>query len=83
MKRDTKAITLVLEWLEENNPFDLDHDKKLLVFFSTRFTSTADDAVNAKRATEVEGEMQIISNIYHAGKVQGTGPFITQKDSQG
>ena len=59
MKRDTEAIGLVLKWLEENNPFDLDHDKQLLVSFSTEFTSTADDAVNAERVAEVGREMQI------------------------
>ena len=59
MKRDTEAIGLVLKWLEENNPFDLDRGKQLLVSFSTGFTSTADDAVNPERAAEVGREMQI------------------------
>ena len=45
MKRDAEAIGPVLKWLEENNPFDLDRDKQLLVSFSTGFASTADDAV--------------------------------------
>ena len=57
MKRDAKAIGLALKWFEENNPFD--RDKKLLVSFSTGFTSTANDAVNAERAAEVGREMQI------------------------
>ena len=35
MKRDAEAIVLVLKWFEENNPFDKDRDKKLLVCFST------------------------------------------------
>ena len=58
MKRDAEAIVLVLKWFEENNPFDKDRDKKLLVSFSTGFTSTANDAVNAERAAEVGREMQ-------------------------
>ena len=57
MKRDAEAIGLALKWFEENNPFD--RDKKLLVSFSTGFTSTANDAVNAERAAEVGREMQI------------------------
>jgi len=57
MKRDTEGIGLVLKWLEENNPFDLDRDKQLLISFSTGFTSTADDAVNAERAAAVGREM--------------------------
>ena len=35
------------------------HDKQLLVSFSTRFTTTADDAVNAERVAKVRREMQI------------------------
>ena len=58
MKRDAEAIVLVLKWFEENNPFDKVRDKKLLVSFSTGFTSTANDAVNAERAAEVGREMQ-------------------------
>ena len=48
-----------LEWFEENNPFDHNRDKSILVSFSTGFTSTADDADNAERATEVGRKMQI------------------------
>ena len=59
MKRDAETIGLALKWFEENNHFDHDRDKQLLVSFSTGFTSTADDAVNAERAVEVEREMQI------------------------
>ena len=40
--------------VDENNPFDHDRDKQLLVSLSTEFTSTADDAVNAERATEIQ-----------------------------
>ena len=86
MKQDTEAIGLVLKWLEETNPFDLDHDKQLLVSFSTGFTSTTDDAVNAERATEVGRNMQInldgksVTSIMQV--IQGTGPLIAQNDSQ-
>ena len=58
MKRDAEAIALALTWLEENNPFNHDRDKQLLVSFSTGFTSTANDGVNAHRAAEVGREMQ-------------------------
>ena len=58
MKRDTEAIGLVLKWLEESNPFDLDRDKQFPVSFSKGFTSTADDVINAERAAEVERKMQ-------------------------
>ena len=59
INRDTEAIGLVFRWLEENNPFDSDREKKLLVSFSTGFTSTSNDAVNAERAREVGRQMQI------------------------
>ena len=59
IKRDTEAIGFVLKWLEENNPFDFDRDKQLLVSFSTGFTSSTDDAVNAERVAEVGREVQI------------------------
>ena len=62
MKRDAEAIGLVLKWFEQNNPFDHDRDNKLLVSFSTGFTSKAGDAVNAERAVEVGREMQIKLN---------------------
>ena len=57
MKRDSKVIELALKWFEENNQFDHNRDKNILVSFSTGFTSTVDDAVNAERATEVGREM--------------------------
>lgn len=58
MKRDAEAVALALQWFEENNPFDHDRDKEMLVSFSTGFTSTGDDPVNAERAAEVGREMQ-------------------------
>ncbi|KAK5884494.1 hypothetical protein CesoFtcFv8_018309 [Champsocephalus esox] len=48
MKRDAEAIDLALQWFEENNPFDPDRDKELLVSFSTGFRSIGDDPVNAE-----------------------------------
>ncbi|KAE8297839.1 hypothetical protein D5F01_LYC02310 [Larimichthys crocea] len=59
MERDAEAIELVLKWFEEINPFDQDRDKELLMSFSTGFTSTRDDPVNAERTAEVGREMQI------------------------
>lgn len=59
MKRDAEAIGRVLQWLEDNNPFDHDRDKQLIVSFSTGFRSTAEDAVNAETATKVGREMQM------------------------
>ena len=59
MKRDAEVVELALKWFEENNPFDHNRDKKLLVSFSTGFTSNANDAVNAERAVEVGREMQM------------------------
>jgi len=53
MKRDAEAVALALTWLEENNPFDHDQAKQLLVSFATGFTSTTNDGVNAERAAEV------------------------------
>ncbi len=48
MKQDAAAVALALKWFEENNSFDHNRDKELLVSISTGFTSTADDtAVNA------------------------------------
>ena len=52
MKRDAEAVKLALEWFDENNPFNYDRDKQLLVSFSSEFTSTAE--VNAERATEIQ-----------------------------
>jgi len=59
MKRDAEAVEVAVKWFEENKPFDMDRNKKLLVSFSTGFTSTGDDSVNAERAAEVGREMQI------------------------
>ncbi|CAB3976920.1 Hypothetical predicted protein [Paramuricea clavata] len=62
MERNAEAIALVLKLFDENNSFDHDRDNKLLVSFSTGFTSKAGDAVNAERAFEVGREMQIKLN---------------------
>ena len=59
MKRDAEAFELFLKWFEEIKPFDNERDKELLVSFSTGFTSTADDSVNAERVAEVRMGMQI------------------------
>ena len=52
MKRDAEAVKLALKWFDENNPFNYDRDKQLLVSFSSGFTSTAE--VNAERSTEIQ-----------------------------
>jgi len=54
MKQDSEGIELVLKWLEENNPFDLDRDKQLLISFSTGFTSTADDESSCSREGDAD-----------------------------
>ena len=59
MKQDTEVIGLILELLTENNPFDLDRDKHLLVSFPTGVTSIADDAFNVEWVVGVGREMQI------------------------
>ena len=66
MKRDAEAVELALKWFEENMPFDNNQDKELLVSFSTGFTSTGDDSVNAERAAEVGMEMQIKLDVQSA-----------------
>ena len=58
MKRDAEMSELAVTRCEENNPFDDNRDKNLLVSFSTGFTSTADDAVNAEIEIKFEREMQ-------------------------
>ena len=59
MKQNAEVVELALTWFDENNPFDHDRDKKLLVSFSTGFTSTTSDAVNAERAVEIGRQMQM------------------------
>ena len=62
--------------------------KALLVSFSTGFTSTRDDSVNAETAAEVGIEMEInpdgqsvTSTIWMSSQRQS--PVITQKDFHG
>jgi len=75
IKRDAKAVALALTGLEENNHFDHDRDKQLLVSFSAGFTSTANDEIIGERAAEVEREMQKLdnSNLNHGSEAQGKG----------
>jgi len=42
-KKDAEVVKLALKWFEENKPFKNNRDKKLLVTFSTGFTSTGED----------------------------------------
>lgn len=59
VKRDVEAIALALKWFAEHNPFDDKRDKKLLVSFSTGYTSNADDTVNVDRAIDIGRKMQM------------------------
>ena len=59
IKKDDDAVNAIVGWLEEVNPFDATRDKKTLVSFSTGFSSTPDDLVNADRAEEVGSAMQV------------------------
>jgi len=52
-RRDAETVALALTQLQENNPFDHDRDKQLLVSFLTGFTCTANDGVDAERTAEV------------------------------
>ena len=59
-------------------------DKQLFVPFSTGFTSTANDRINAERAAEIGREIQkkLDEQPNHGSEIQGKGLIITQKDSQ-
>jgi len=59
MKRDAQAVELALKWFEDNMPFDIDRNKKLLMSVSTEFTRTRHDSVSAEKAAEVGREMHI------------------------
>ena len=54
----TAAVELALKWFKKNKPFNSDRDKELLVSFSTGFTSTGDDSVNADKAAEIGRNIQ-------------------------
>ena len=58
MKRDDHAVNAMVGWLEQVNPFDARRDKNTLVSFSTGFSSTPGDQVNADQAEEVGRAMQ-------------------------
>ena len=58
MKKDENAVNAIVGWLEEVNPFDATRDSKIVVSFSTGFSSTPDDPVNADQAEEVGRAMQ-------------------------
>ena len=53
--------------------------------FSTGFTSTRDDSVNAERTAEAEIEMEIILDGHqlYGCQVKGKSPVIIQKDFHG
>jgi len=49
MKRDAQAVELALKWFEEDTPFDIDRNTKLLMSVSTGFTRTRHDSVNVEK----------------------------------
>ena len=53
MKKDDKAVNAIVGWLEEVNPFDATRAGNILVSFSTGFSSTPEDPINADQAEEV------------------------------
>ena len=53
MQKDNDAVHAMVGWLEEVNPFDNTRDRKTLVSFSTGFTSSPGDPVNADQAEEI------------------------------
>ena len=59
MKRDSEVIELALKWLENTTPSTTIETSLCPSQQDSRLTSTADDAINAERATEVRREMQI------------------------
>ena len=59
MKRDSEVIELALKWLKKTNPSTTIETSLCPSQQDLRLTSTADDAINAERATEVGREMQI------------------------
>ena len=62
MKKDENAVNAIVGWLEEVNPFDATRDSKIVVSFSTGFSSTPDDPVNADQAEEVGRAVQAKMN---------------------
>ena len=58
MKKDDDAVNAIVGWLEEVNPFDATRDRKTLVSFSTGFSSTPREPVNADQAEEVGRAIQ-------------------------
>lgn len=58
MKKYNDAVNNIVGWLEEVNPFDVTRDRKSLVSFSTGFSSTPEDPVNADQAEEVGRAIQ-------------------------
>lgn len=58
MEKDNDAVNAIVGWLEEVNPFDSIRDRNTLVSFSTGFSSTTGDSVNADQAEEVGRAIQ-------------------------
>ena len=58
MEKDNNSVQAMVGWLEEVNPFDNTRDKKTLVSFSTGFSSSSGDPVNADQAEEIGRNIQ-------------------------
>ena len=59
MKRDSEVIELALKWLNKITPSTAIETSLCPSQQDSRLTSTADDAINAERATEVRRKVQI------------------------
>ena len=69
MKWDTEAIGLVLKWLVEKNSFGFDHSQQ-----------DSQALQMMRREMQIGFDRKSVISMYHAGKVQDTGPLITKKD---
>lgn len=58
MKKDSDVVNAIVGWLDEVDPFNSVLDRKTLVSFSTGFSSTPGDSVNADKAEEIGRAMQ-------------------------
>lgn len=64
MKRDSEAVKIAFNWLEESKPFDHERDRYLLVSFLTGFTSTADKEIDAKSFRDVAVGRKLHIHMY-------------------
>ena len=55
--KDEKTVSMVKQWFDEMEPFDVTRDKDILISFSTGFFSKNDD-INPEKTYEVGNEIQ-------------------------